>query len=430
MPETFTTAAQAVDWIFGLRYKGEKCGLSNMRALLERLGSPEKGLRCVHVAGTNGKGSTCAMLERMLRACGLKTGLYTSPYLMHYGDRIRVNGLPIPDGDFVRLTERVREAVEALLDEGVRPTAFELGTAVCFLYFAEQRVDVAVIEVGMGGRLDATNVIVPEVSVIAPIGMDHTHILGDTLTLIAAEKAGIIKEGVPVIVQDQALPVREVFHRAAQASLSPIVDLADSRLVIERIDARGAAFTLNDERAEIRLCGRHQVQNAALALSTIHLLRQKGWSLPEDKALEGLKQTVWPGRLEWLEDRLLIDGAHNPHGAQALAEYVQTFLKDRRIVLLVGMMKDKDVAACTHLYAQIAREAVCTQVDYPRAMPGEELARLCRAQGMDALAEPSVPHALEIARERAGSDGLVIVCGSLYLVGDVRLRLHDDDGQL
>ena len=186
MPETFTTAAQAVDWIFGLRYKGEKCGLSNMRALLERLGSPEKGLRCVHVAGTNGKGSTCAMLERMLRACGLKTGLYTSPYLMHYGDRIRVNGLPIPDGDFVRLTERVREAVEALLDEGVRPTAFELGTAVCFLYFAEQRVDVAVIEVGMGGRLDATNVIVPEVSVIAPIGMDHTHILGDTLTLIAA----------------------------------------------------------------------------------------------------------------------------------------------------------------------------------------------------------------------------------------------------
>lgn len=430
MTNEFKNAAQAVDWIFGLRYKGEKCGLANMRALLERLGNPQASLRCVHVAGTNGKGSTCAMLERMLRACGLKTGLYTSPYLMKYGDRIRVNGLPINDQDFMRLTERVRQATEALLAEDVRPTAFELGTAVCLLYFAEQQVDIAVIEVGLGGRLDATNVLTPLLSLIAPIGMDHTHVLGDTLTLIAGEKAGIIKRRVPVIVQAQALAVREVFHRTAQALESPIIDLADSDLSIQRIDAHGALFTLNGERAEIRLPGLHQVENAALALSAVHALQAQGWRLPEAQALEGLKKAVWPGRLEWLEESLLIDGAHNPHGARALAEYVRSFLADRRIVLLVGMMKDKDVASCTTLYARIAAEAVCTQVDYPRAMPAAELAALCRAQGIAACCESTVPQALARARELAGEDGLVIVCGSLYLVGDIRLLLHDDDGQL
>ena len=428
--EVFENAAQAVDWIFGLRYKGEKCGLANMRALLERLGNPQKGLRCVHVAGTNGKGSTCAMLERMLRACGLKTGLYTSPYLMHYEDRIRVNGLPIGEGDFVRLTARVREKTEELLQEGIRPTSFELGTAVCLLYFAEQAVDLAVVEVGLGGRLDATNVLTPELSLIASIGMDHTHVLGDTLTAIAGEKAGIIKDRVPVIVQDQALAVREVFHRAAQMHLSPIVDLADACVRVEQIDARGALFSLNGERAEIRLSGLHQVHNAALALSAIRLLREAGWFLPEKQVLQGLRQTAWPGRLEWLEDRLLIDGAHNPHGATALAAYARDFLADRRVVLLLGMMKDKDVASCTRIYADISREAVCTQVDYPRAMPCGELTALCREQQIDALAEPSVPRALELARERAGKDGVVVVCGSLYLVGDIRVLLHDDDGQL
>lgn len=430
MTNEFKNAAQAVDWIFGLRYQGEKCGLANMRALLERLGNPQQSLRCVHVAGTNGKGSTCAMLERMLRACGLKTGLYTSPYLMKYSDRIRVNGLPIGDADFTRLTGLVKRAVEALLPQGIRPTAFELGTAVCLLYFAEQQVDIAVIEVGLGGRLDATNVLTPVLSLIAPIGMDHTHVLGDTLTLIAGEKAGIIKPRVPVIVQDQALAIREVFHRTAQALESPIIDLADSDLRIEHLDARGAVFTLNGERAEIRLAGLHQVQNAALALTALHTLRSLGWSLPEAQALEGLRQAVWPGRLEWLEPRLLIDGAHNPHGAQALAAYAGEFLRNRRIVLLVGMMKDKDVSSCTTLYAQIAPQAVCTQVDYPRALPASDLAALCRAQGMAAVSVPSVPQALARARELAGEDGLVIVCGSLYLVGDIRLLLHDDDGQL
>ncbi len=431
MNTTFENAAQAVDWINGLRYAGEKNGLANTRALLERMGNPEKQLRMVHVAGTNGKGSTCSMLERMLRGCGLKTGLYTSPYLMRFPERMRVNGVPIDDESLVRITSRVREGTEKLLTEGVKPTTFELGTAITLTYFAEQKVDIAVIEVGLGGRLDSTNVIQPEVCLIAPIGMDHTKVLGDTLVQIAGEKAGIIKEGVPAAVAPQQNDeIMQVFRNTAARMHSQLLEVRREEIDVTASDARGADFVFRGQKARISLAGDHQIENACLALSGIELLRSRGFDLPEERCIEALEQAVWPGRLEWLSDSLLIDGAHNPHGAKALYAYVKKHLSDRKIVPVIGMMKDKDVESCVALYADLSKEAVATQIDYPRAMPSDELRELLISHGVNAVSEGTVPSAVRRAQKIAGDDGIVLVCGSLYVVGEVRLLLRGDDGRL
>ena len=427
----FENAAQAIAWIDGLRYASEKNGLDNMRLLMKALGDPQEKLRCIHVAGTNGKGSTCALLERMLRACGLKTGLYTSPYLMRYSERMRVNGEPVGEDAFVALAERVREQAEALAEAGVRPTWFELGTAMAFLWFAEQKVDAAVIEVGLGGRLDATNIITPEVCLIGPIGLEHTKQLGDTLEQIAFEKAGIIKSGVPVVVQRQQGPsVQAVFHRIAEERGAPLFDLADHPPHEVRCDAFGASFRYGTHGARISLAGRHQVDNACLALAGLDLLRQTGWQLDEAAAMDGLSRTVWPARLEWINQRTLLDGAHNAHGARALAQYVREFLRGRRIVCVVGMMKDKDTGECAAVFAEIADAAVATQIDYPRALPCEQLALQLAGHGLPAEAVPDEAQAVARARELAGENGIVLICGSLYLAGDLRLLLKDDGGRI
>jgi len=427
----FENAAQAIAWIDGLRYASEKNGLDNMLELAAALGNPQRRLRCVHVAGTNGKGSTCALLERMLRECGLKTGLYTSPYLMRYSERMRVNGMPIDDAAFVRLTGRLREATEALVERGVRPTWFELGTAMAFLWFAEERVDVAVVEVGLGGRLDATNIILPEICLIGPIGLEHTRQLGDTLEQIAFEKAGIIKPGVPVAVQrQQTESVRAVFRDVAAERGAPRFDLTAHQPERVRCDARGASFAYEGHEAAIGLAGRHQVDNACLALAGLDLLREKGWALDERRAMKGLERAVWPARLEWIDGRTLIDGAHNAHGARALAQYVREFLPGRRIVCVVGMMKDKDTEECARIFAGMADAVVATQIAYQRALPCGQLAEQLAAHGASAEAVPDEREAVARARALAGEDGVVLVCGSLYLAGDVRLMLKDDGGRL
>ena len=427
----FENAAQAIEWIDGLRYASEKNGLSNMRALCAALGNPQDRLRAVHVAGTNGKGSTCALLERMLRACGLRTGLYTSPYLMRYNERMRVNGEPIGDDAFTALAQRVREKAEALAETGVRPTWFELGTAMAFLWFAEEGVDAAVIEVGLGGRLDATNVITPEICLLGPIGLEHTKQLGDTLEAIAFEKAGIIKPGVPAAVQrQQTESVLEVFHRVAAERKAPLTDLSDLPMANLSCHARGAEFDFAGHHARIGLAGRHQADNACLALAGLDLLRQRGWALDEDRAMEGLARAVWPARLEWIDERTLIDGAHNAHGARALAQYVREFLPGRRVVCLTGMMKDKDTDECASVFASIADAAVATQIAYQRALPCGELAAQLSAHGLPAEALPEEAMAMARARELAGPDGVVLICGSLYLAGDMRLLLKDDGGRI
>lgn len=422
-----TKAAELIDYIHGAHTFGEKAGLRNMRLLLDRLGNPQDGLRLIHVAGTNGKGSVCAMIESALRANGLNTGLYTSPYLARYNERIRLNGAPIDDALLVRYGEPVRAAAESLRVLGVFPTVFELGTALAFLAFAGEDVDVAVIETGLGGRLDPTNVVCPMLCVICTIALDHMEILGGDLLTIAGEKAGIIKPGVPVALYPQTQAVDARFEAVAAALHAPL--LRAQAYPIERltVDPRGARFALALPRlgqldVRIEMAGEHQAENARLALLALDCLSGE-WPLTAQSVLRGLADARWPGRLEWVNDKTLLDGAHNPEGVRALVRYLEAFETRRPITLLTAMMRDKQPDVCTALLAPFAREVVTTQVDWPRAMPAESLAALYRAQGKPAVAQPDLARALEAAQNSAADGGMLLVAGSLYLIGALRTAL-------
>ena len=425
------TSQGAVDWIQGERYKGLKNGLENTRALLAALGHPEERFRSVHIAGTNGKGSTAALVERALRQAGYRTGLYTSPYLCRYQERIRVNGVPIDDGALVRITGRLAEIAGELTGRGIYPTTFELGTALCFEYFREAGVEAAVIEVGLGGRFDSTNVITPEVSLLAAIGLDHMKTLGDTLSQIAGEKAGIIKPGVPAAAQAQGDEVLDVFRAACRERGSALY-VAPEPEVLE-ITARGSRFALElpflgRGEYEIRLPGRHQLKNASLALYGLDLLHARGFDrLTADNLRAGLAAARWPGRLEWL-DGILLDGAHNPQGAQSLRDYLDEHFPDAPVTLLTGMMADKQIRECAAILAPCAQRVVATQVAYERAAPATAVGEIFAGFGVKTEVEPDLARALELARAHTEPDGVTVCAGSLYLVGDVRNLLVDDNG--
>ena len=313
------TGQEAIERIHSVYPNGKKEGLSGIRALMMRLGNAHAAVPAVHVAGTNGKGSCCAMIERMLRAAGYKTGLYTSPYIEVYNERIRIDGVPISDERLAALVERVWPAVEACEKEGVHITEFELGTALAFCAFAQERVDVAVIEVGLGGRLDATNIITPLVSVITEVGMDHMDILGGTIGEIALEKAGIIKRGVPVSLGAQEKAAYGVLLAAARGLNAPVID-PDAENVRESPDDITFDVSLEGERINglrVSLRGRHQAENACAALGAVQALRREGFAIPQSAVRAGLAAVRWPGRLERF-GRVLLDGAHNDPGARAV----------------------------------------------------------------------------------------------------------------
>ncbi len=427
---------QAIDFIEGASGKGDKRGLYNMERLMERLGNPHKRLRAFHVAGTNGKGSICAFLDSSLRAAGYRTGLYTSPHLERFNDRMRLNGCPISDERLAEVTTRVAEQVEILRGEGVLPTFFEICTAVAFEFFAEENVDYAVIEVGLGGRRDSTNVITPMVSVIASIGFDHMKTLGNTLPEIAGEKAGIIKPGVPVVISPQPDEVRSVFAARCEELNSPLIDLGTSAMQMIFEDERGGEFSLKLGDSEwpriaISLPGAHQAINASCALMALECARKNsGLKITDAQIMAGLKNARWPGRLEWVEGqpRMLMDGAHNGPGARTLLEYARRHLMGRRVVLLTAMLGDKPVEDVVRQLAGITNTAVVTHIDSPRALEPKRLAVLLEANSVSCLIEPDRQRALNAARELAGPDGIVLVSGSLYLVGEVRDLLAMSDG--
>ncbi len=430
---TFTLEG-AVDWIQGARYKGLKNGLENTRELLKALGNPETSFRCVHIAGTNGKGSTASMVERVLREAGYRTGLYTSPYLCRYHERIRVDGVPIADEALVRIIGRLADISDELTARGVFPTTFELGTALCFEYFREMKIDVAVVEVGLGGRLDSTNVIVPDVSLLAAIGLDHTKVLGETIAEIAGEKAGIIKEGVPSVAQAQDDEILDVFRRTA-AEKNSALQIAPSPEALEQT-AYASRFALDlpglgKAEYQINLPGQHQLKNASLALHGLNALRMRGFDrITQETMREGLKKAQWPGRIEWVEG-VLLDGAHNPQGAESLKEYLQAHFKDVHITLLTGMMQDKQIEGCAEILAPLADLVVATQVDYERAAQAQDVAEIFARHGAKAtLSEPSLPRALDLAREKTPEGGVTVCAGSLYVAGDIRNLLKRDNGCL
>lgn len=419
------------------RWRDARMGLERTRELLERLGNPQDGLRFVHVAGTNGKGSVCAYLERTLRAAGFRTGLFTSPYIKAFEERIRVNGANIPADDLLAATLTVREAAEAMADH---PTEFELMTAVALVHFARQQCQIVVLEVGLGGRLDSTNVIdEPEVSVIARIGLDHTKLLGSTVGEIAREKAGIIKEGCPVVAWPQEQEAFEPIDLRAAERGAPLTVADFSRLRIEEKPTKehpAWRFAYKGrEGLETCLLGAYQPYNAAVALDAVDVLRERGWDIPEKAVREGMSRTRWPGRFEAVSERPLfvVDGGHNPQGARALADTLDAVFPGVRPVFLVGVLEDKDYPEMLEAILPHGSAFVCTEPANPRALPAAKLARAVRWTGQDLLGcsactnpyvAKSVAEGVERARQLAGPDGMVVAFGSLYSIGEVEAALQ------
>ncbi len=426
-------AAQAVAYIHSAQYTGSKNGLENTRALLLKLQVPFTPVPAIHVAGTNGKGSVCAMLDSMLRSSGVKVGLYTSPFLQFYNERIRISGVPVSDDILAKAVTRVKEAADALADQGIRPTAFELGTATAFLIFLKEKVDIAVVEVGLGGRLDPTNVITPLVSVITALGMDHMEYLGDTLEKIAGEKAGIVKPGVPVVLYPARREAEAVVKAVCGEKQAPLMALRHRQAVFHQADAYGsrADFDLPKgkmENVHIPLPGLHQVENALAALAAMDLL--SGFPVTREAMRQGMERVRWPARLEWIGNspRVLLDGAHNPQGAEALRRFVELFLHRDKRVLLTGVLREKLNKKMLEDMAALAGQAVTVTPDNRRAMPAAELAALLREEGCPAEAASNLEEGLYRAKELAGPDGVIIAAGSLYLAGALRslLGLQDE----
>ena len=339
-----------------------------------------------------------------------------------------MNNITIADFALCRLASLVREQVDILAKSGIYSTTFEIGTAIAFLYFLEEQVDIAVIEVGLGGLYDPTNVIMPEVCVIAAIGFDHMGVLGNTLSQIAAQKAGITKPGVPVAVyplEEEAMPS---VIEAAKRSGSELLCTREVPLRVLREDAHGAVFEgmfpyFGKMHLETGLVGHHQIDNARLAVCALSLLCARGWDLPAKSIVRGIAATKWAGRLEWTDERTLIDGAHNPQGAQSLCDYVCKYLQGKRRVLVTGMMHDKQINACAKILAPAFREVVATRVDYPRAASTAELRAIYEGEGCACCEEQDIAGAIDRARNLAGADGIVVIAGSLYVAGEARLFL-------
>jgi len=421
------TEAEAIARIHSVYPSGKKEGLTNMRAVMARFGNVQAAVPMVHVAGTNGKGSACAMIERVLREAGYKTGLYTSPYIERYNERIRIGGLPIGGEMLAALVERVWPVIEDCRKEGLCITEFELGTVLAFLAFAQEKVDIAIIEVGLGGRLDPTNIIHPLVSVITEVGMDHMNFLGSTIGEIALEKAGIMKRGVPVALGPQEKAALQVLTAAAKGLGIPVID-PDATNVRET--SRDVTFDvkLPDETIRnltVSLRGRHQAENACAALGALYALRRRGYHIPLEKIRAGMADVRWPGRLEYFGN-VILDGAHNEPGVRALCRYCDDWLPREKTVLLSGMMEDKDVAQMTRRLSSRVRCVVAAQPDVPRAMAADRLADRFAKQGVKAYAVPDPKEALERARALAGREGTVLCAGSLYLIGALRTILRQE----
>lgn len=415
------TYEEAVQYIHSVYWKGSRMGLGRTRDLLARLGNPQEKLKFIHIAGTNGKGSTAAMLASILKCAGYRTGLYTSPYIHRFNERMQVDGIPIPDDELAALVGEVRPHAEAMPQ---RPTEFELITALAFLFFARRGCEIVVLEVGMGGRLDSTNVIdTPEMAVITAIGLDHTEYLGETLAEIAGEKAGILKEGGIAVSYGGEPEADAVIRRAAEERHVELISPDFSQLTVLESDLTGQKFRYWGETWEIPFLGEYQVRNAAVVLETVYALRQKrGWWILREQIREGLLATRWRGRLEILNlhPLVLVDGSHNPQGVRATARSLRQYFPKGDIVFLIGVSSDKDVPHMGEALVPLAREFITTCSQNFKAMSSEELAGKLREQtSLPVTAAASVEEACRLALARAGESGRVCAIGSLYLVGEV-----------
>lgn len=423
-------AAEALRYLEGLSRFGVRLGLERMERLLAALGHPERRLRVIHVAGTNGKGSTCAILAAILQAAGHRVGLYTSPHLQDYTERIRLDGRPIPWDRLAGLLRDLRTIVDAGLRRGWEPpTEFEAGTAAMYRYFAEEGADVVVQETGLGGRLDATNLVPrPLVTVMTSIGVDHADRLGGTLAAIAREKAGIVKPGVPLVAAPQAPEAAAVLAGASARRGSRLIRVgADVAVTPVSVTAEGSLFHYRGLEAAYRdlrlgLLGPYQLENAACALAALEVIRRQGLTADEAAVRAGLAAARWPARLEVLarSPLVVLDGAHNPDGARALRAALASLWPDTRFVLVLGVLGDKDGEGILRELAPCAGCLIATRPDSPRALPPADLAGWAAALGLPAEVEPEPGRAVRRAVALAGPAGAVCAAGSLYLAGAVR----------
>lgn len=415
------TIKETMAYIHATEWQGSRPGLSRITELLAAIGNPEQSLRCIHIAGTNGKGSTSAMLDSILRRAGYRVALFTSPYLYRFGERMQVDGEPISDEALCRVIERIRPAVDAMAD---RPTEFELITAAAFSWFCEEKVDVAVIEVGMGGRLDATNVLkAPLLSVITGIALDHTAYLGDTVEAIAREKAGILRAGVPAVCGDVLPSVRAVLRAEAEAH-GTTATFADPSALRDILPTRfGTTFSYRTrEGVSIPFAAVYQPKNAALVLDACDALAARGLVLSEEAIREGLAAVRWPGRFEYLrhDPDVVFDGSHNPEGIAAAHESIKR-LYGGKFLLLTGVMKDKDYSAMIETLSPDVAEVFCVRPDNPRALGADALAEAWRASGAVALGYQTVEGGMAAALAAARSRRLpLFILGSLYLYHEAR----------
>lgn len=418
------TGEQAIQFIQSVSWQGGKPGLERIRALLEAMGHPERKCRYLHIAGTNGKGSTAAMLSCVLQKAGYRVGLFTSPYLQRFHERMQVNGNPIPDEELGEAAARLLPLAQALADP---PTQFELMTCVAFQWFAHCGCDIVVLETGLGGRLDATNVIQhPEVCVITAIGLDHTDLLGDTLSRIAAEKAGILKPGVPTVLYRAQPEVDAVVEAACQERGCSLTRTRPEQLRVHADTIGGQHFDYPPFGGlKLSLLGGHQRQNAAVALETLLCLRRLGWSIPDSAVYEGLAATRWPGRFEILGRKPLFiaDGGHNPQCAQALCANLTHYFHGRPIHFLLGVMADKDWPTVMDTVAPLAGSFTAVTPEHPRSLPAAELGAYLERYGKPVRVRATVAEGLSALLEASGPDDILCSFGSLFLTGQVRTLL-------
>ena len=418
---------ETVEFLYSLgnEIKTVRFGLESIRAVLNAMGNPQKAFRSIHVAGTNGKGSVCAMIEAVLREAGARTGLFTSPHLVEPTERIRVAGVSVTREQFADAFLTVHRTNEELIRNGViehHTTYFETVTAMACLLFRQMEVDTAVVEVGLGGRLDATNVLAPTLTVITAIDFDPEQYLGNSLELIAAEKAGILKSGVPAVFSRQRPEAQQVLDAKSQALGIDVRCAADYAVSDVELCAGGSEFLIERGCTRLRvrcpLAGAHQVENAVTAVAAL-----ERFGVPPQAIEAGIPRTVWPGRLEVISQRpeIILDGAHNPAGARALASHIRKFYGDRRRHLVYGAMRDKSVQEITEILFPLAHELILTSPASARAVRPEALA--AAAENQPCRIAPTARDALHLARSVPQED-VVLITGSLYLVGEVRALLQ------
>ena len=414
------TGSEAVAYIESYGWSEMRLGLDRTRQLVHALGDPQKKLKFIHVAGSNGKGSSCAMFASILQKAGYKTGLYTSPYIETFNERIRINGEDIPGDALAKITEKVRDISESMEDH---PSQFEMVTAIALEYFFEEKCDIVVFEVGMGGEFDSTNIIdAPVLAVMTNIGLEHTEYLGDTLEKIAGTKSGIIKSGSYCVSYDQVPEVDNVISNVCKEKKVLLIRTDINRISLKERSIEGQRFTWDEKEYLLSLLGPHQLHNAALVLTGIEALRERGYVIPETAVMRGLEDVKWPARLEVLnkDPLFILDGGHNPQCACALAESLPDILKGEKAVFLMGVLADKDYKSMLESIRGYASLFVCVTPDSPRALSAPELKDIIIKNGDRAVSCDSVFEGIEKAVELSMGKTPIVAFGSLYMAGAIR----------